>query len=286
MHPFKYVRPATLDEALALLSEHGPAARVLAGGTDLLVKLRLGRVKPGVVIDLKRIAALRADVTEVDGCLRVGARTVMTDLIVDARIQRHFPALVESAAVVGSIQIRNRATLAGNICNASPAADTAAALLVHDAAINLMGTEGARRVPVADFFKGPGQTALQRGEIVASIDLPVPRAPAGAAFGRVTRRKGVDLATINLCCLVTASGDVRFGYGAVGPRPFLAAESRGALADRNTGDGSRDEALLRLIAEAAPISDIRGGRGYRSAMLLAVSRRALATAHERLQGRV
>jgi carbon-monoxide dehydrogenase medium subunit len=286
MHPFTYVRPAALDEALALLSEHGPAARVLAGGTDLLVKLRLGRVKPGVVIDLKRIAELRADVTEVDGCLRVGARAVMTDLIADARVQRHFPALVESAAVVGSIQIRNRATLAGNICNASPAADTAAALLVHGAAINLIGTGGARRVPVADFFKGPGQTALQRGEIVASIDLPVPREPTGAAFGRVTRRKGVDLATINLCCLVTASGDVRFGYGAVGPRPFLVAESRGALADRNTGDASRDEALLRLIAEAAPISDIRGGRGYRSAMLLAVSRRALATAHERLQGRV
>src|SRR2546427_1275393 len=124
---FQYVRPDTVDEVVALLGAHGPAARLLAGGTDLLVRFRLGHVRPAIVIDLKRADGLSAAITEINSTLRVGARVVMADLIADGRIRRHFPALVEAARVVGSMQIRQRATLAGNICNASPAADTAPA---------------------------------------------------------------------------------------------------------------------------------------------------------------
>ncbi len=113
-----------------------------------------------------------------------------------------FEALVEAASVVGSVQIRNRATLAGNICNASPAADTVPALLVYDAAANVVGPAGSRLVPLSEFFTGPGRTVLTRGEILESIDLPFPTTPVGAAFGRITRRRGVDLATINLCGLI------------------------------------------------------------------------------------
>jgi carbon-monoxide dehydrogenase medium subunit len=282
---FDYVRPETLDDVLAILAEHGPAARLLAGGTDLLVRLRLGHIQPAVVVDLKRVTALRGDIVDTDGAIRVGARTTMTDLIEDVRVRRRFPALVEAAKVVGSVQIRNRATLAGNICNASPAADTAPALLVYGARVNVIGAAGARQVPVADFFVGPGKTVLGRGEIVESIDLPVPDRPTGAAFGRVTRRKGVDLATINLCCLVSEPGPVRFAYGAVGPRPFVVDDETGALSAPAPDEGAITAAIDRLVAEARPISDVRGSREYRSAMLAVMTRRTWAIATSRLKDR-
>jgi len=180
------------------------------------------------------------------------------------------------------VQIRNRATLAGNICNASPAADTAPALLVYGALVNLAGANGRRQVPVSEFFTGPGRTVMQQGELVESIDLPVPSRPAGAAFGRITRRFGVDLATINLCCRVDASGETRFAYGAVGPRPFLVAETTGILANANAAADAKTAALRSLIAKASPISDVRGGKEYRLAMLDVMSRRALETAMKRL----
>ena len=282
MRSFAYACPGTMEELLSLLNEHGPAAKLLAGGTDLMVRLRSGRVLPRIVIDLKRVKTLRPDIVEANSSLRVGARTVMTDLIQDQRIRRHFPALVEAAGVVGSVQIRNRATLAGNICNASPAADTAPALLVYDAVANIAGLHGARCVPLRAFFTGPGRTVLERAEVIESIDLPLPEGPQGAAFGRLTRRRGVDLATINLCCLVKPSGETRFAYGAVGPRPFLVEDDSGVLANPKSSPAERDSALKELIAHAAPISDLRGTREYRLAMLLAMSRRTLATAIERL----
>ncbi len=233
-----------------------------------MVRLRSGRMSPRIVIDIKRIDALRADIAEFKTHLRIGARAVMSDLIADPRIRRHFPALVEAASVVGSIQIRNRATLAGNICNASPAADTAPVLLAHHAVVNLIGDSGARSAPVQEFFKGPGRTVMSPGEIVESIDLPVESEPTGAAFGRITRRYGVDLATVNVCCLVTKSGERRFAYGAVAPTPILVSDHGGDLQP--------------LIAKASPVSDVRGSREYREAMLLVISQRALASAQARL----
>jgi CO/xanthine dehydrogenase FAD-binding subunit len=282
LRAFDYIRPATIEEALSALEAHGPEARVLAGGTDLLVRLRKGHLLPRVVIDLKRVGGLHSGVVESEAGLRVGALATMTDIVEDERIRRHFPALVEAARVVGSVQIRNRATLAGNICNASPAADTAPALLVYGAVINLVGLAGRRRAPLAGFFTGPGRTGLNRGELLESIEVRWPGRRIGAAFGRVTRRRGVDLATINLCCLVTDEGAVRFAYGAVGPRPFLVCDESRELFAVKDDPRAVDLVLHRLIAHAAPISDLRGSREYRLAMLLAISRRALQTALERL----
>lgn len=292
MRPFRYARPSTIDELLGLLTTHGSAARVLAGGTDLLVRLRLGHIAPDLVIDVKRVGDLRADITDVPMAipkdttgepgrvvaLRIGARALMADIAADRRVRRHFPALVDAAAVVGSVQIRNRATLAGNICNASPAADTAPALLVYRAIVNIAGPEGSRRVAVEDFITGPRRTVLNGAEIVTSIDLPIPARGTGAAFGRVTRRYGVDLASVNLCCLVTAEGETRFAFGAVAPRPFLVRDESGALADRRTRAAARDEILDMLMQQATPISDVRADRDYRIAMLAVTSQRALAAA--------
>jgi CO/xanthine dehydrogenase FAD-binding subunit len=213
--------------------------------------------------------------------LEIGALAVLTDIIQNEQVQRHFPALAEAAGTVGSVQIRNRATLAGNICNASPAADTAPALLVYGARINLRGVNGSRRVPLSEFFVGPGQTVLQRGEIVASIELPRPQTPVGVAFTRLTRRRGVDLATINVCCLVEAAGVTRFAYGAVGPRPLLVADESGHLADPTVDEQIKEQLLKQLIGRASPISDVRASREYRLAMLFVLSRRALQTALNR-----
>jgi carbon-monoxide dehydrogenase medium subunit len=281
LSPFYYIRPAQLDHALDLLTEHGSSARLLAGGTDLLVRLNQSPAPAQVVIDLKKIPGLNEGIVETDGSLRIGALVVMREIINDARIRCHFPALVQAARVVGSVQIRNRATLAGNICNASPAADTAPPLLVYGATINLVARDGRRSVPINDFFTGPRQTALRSGELVESIDLPIPEPGTRAAFQRITRRKGVDLAIVNLCCAVLPNRETRFAFGAVGPRPFLVSDTTGALASPHTDTAAKDVLLRQMIAHARPISDVRGTREYRMAMLEVLSRRALRSALER-----
>lgn len=282
MNTFQYARPQSLAEVLTLLQEYGSEAALLTGGTDLLVRLRTRRARPRLVIDLKRVTDLQADINETGLFLEVGALTVLADVIQDERVRRYFPALIEAARTVGSVQIRNRATLAGNICNASPAADTAPALLAYGAGVNLAGIKGRRYVPLSEFFVGPGQTVLQRGEIVVSIELPLPQQPVGASFVRLTRRRGVDLATVNACCLVNAAGVTQFAYGAVGPRPFLVADESGCLANPAADEQQKSQVLGQLVAQASPISDVRASREYRQAMLLVLSRRALQTALLRL----
>jgi carbon-monoxide dehydrogenase medium subunit len=168
------------------------------------------------------------------------------------------------------VQIRNRATLAGNLCNASPAADTAPPLLAHGAILNLVSGSGSRQVPLNEFFIGPGRTALAPGEIVESIDLPLPTVPTGGAFGRLTRRHGVDLAIVSVCCVARESGEMRVAFGAVGPRPFVATTRL-------------DAPLDDLVKNASPISDLRASAGYRQAMLAVIARRTLNTAKMRLE---
>ncbi len=283
MHTFAYARPATLAEATALLETHGPDARVLAGGTDLVIRLRDGSLRPTVVVDVKRIPELRPSIREEDGRLVISATTVMTDVAADERVRRHFVALAEAAAVVGSVQIRNRATLAGNICNASPAADTAPSLLVYGAEAVAVGPQGARRISMEDFFVRSGQTTLRRGELVSAIELPVPARRIGAAHVRRTRRRGHDLASVTLCCGVDDSGITRLAYGSVGPRPVLVVDESGVLADPEAPADAKAAVLERMFADASPSPrSMRASPAYRLAMLRVLGRRALATAIERL----
>jgi carbon-monoxide dehydrogenase medium subunit len=281
MRRFAYARPETLAEALVLLGTHGTDAVVLAGGTDLVVGLRRGKTTPTLVVDLKRVADLSHDIDVSDDRISIGGAVVMADIVDHPVIQHRLPALVEAAATVGSIQIRNRATLAGNICNGSPAADTAPPLLAYQAVVNIAGTNGMSICPIDDFFLGPGRTVLEHGEIVSSIDLPLADEPKGAAFTRLTRRRGVDLATVSVACSVSA-GVARFGLGAVGPRPLLVTDRSGVLADRDQSADARESVLSGLLTAATPISDIRAGEDYRRAMLAVLARRALTTALDRL----
>jgi CO/xanthine dehydrogenase FAD-binding subunit len=283
MNRFEYARPETVGEAVGLLVEHGPDARILAGGTDLVIGLRNRWVEPKVVIDIKRIPELAPSITDGDSVVSISAGTVMADITASELMQQRFPALPEAAVVVGSVQIRARATLAGNICNGSPAADTAPPLLVYDAVVVVAGPSGVRRVPVDDFIVGPGETALERGELVVAIELPKRERPFGAAYTRLTRRRGTDLASITLCCGVDGDGNTRLAYGSVGPRAFLVIDDTGVLADPSVSIADKGEALGRMFHQASPsLKSLRASPDYRLAMLRVLGARALETAIGRL----
>jgi len=283
MQTFAYERPATLAEAVALLDTHDADSRVLAGGTDLVLRLRSGSEKPSVVIDIKRIADLRPGIREAAGAVTIGATTVMTDVAASPLVRRHFRALGEAAAMVGSVQIRNRATLAGNICNASPAADTAPPLLVYGAVVMAEGPKGTRRIPISDFFVRSGVTTLAPNELVVAIELPVPSRRSGTVHLRRTRRRGHDLASVTLCCSVDEGGVTRLAYGSVGPRPVLVTDESGVLADPGAPDAEKAVIFERMFTGASPSRrSMRASPEYRLAMLRVLGQRALRIAIDRL----
>jgi carbon-monoxide dehydrogenase medium subunit len=283
MRPFAYERPDRLPDAVALLADAGDRARILAGGTDLIIRLREGSIRPDVVVDVKRIAAIDAGIREAGDRLVIGGRAVMTDIAAHPRIRRDFTALAEAAAVVGSTQIRNRATLAGNICNASPAADTVPALLVFDATIVVVGPDGERRIAADEVFVRSGVTTLRPSEIVTAIELPIPNGARGSAHQRRTRRRGHDLASVTIACSVSGDGTTRIAYGSVGPRPLLRFDPDGVLAGRSSASAAGANALLdRLLADAAPSpTSMRASPDYRLAMLRVLGRRAVEIASDR-----
>jgi CO/xanthine dehydrogenase FAD-binding subunit len=283
MHTFTYERPSTLAEAVALLDAHRSSARILAGGTDLIIRLRDGSATPQVVIDLKRVAELSSAIREDGRVVTIGATTVMTDVAASEPIRRNFQALAEAAAVVGSVQIRNRATLAGNICNASPAADTSPSLLVYGAVVIAAGPNGSRRIPVSELFVRSGVTTLEPNELVAAIELPVPTRRTGAVHVRRTRRRGHDLASVTLCCSVDDAGVTRLAYGSVGPKPVLTVDDTGVLADPAAADSAKEAILERMFEGASPSKrSMRASPEYRLAMLRVLGVRAVRIAIERL----
>ena len=285
MRAFAYEHPTRLVDAIALLAEHGPDARLLAGGTDLIIRIRDGSIQPRVVVDVKGIAELDREIREIDGGLRIGAGTVMTDIAADERIRRDHRALAEAAAVVGSVQIRNRATLAGNICNASPAADTAPSLLVDGAIVVVEGAGGARRIAIDDFFVRSGVTTLGRDELVSAIELPSPAVARGTVHVRRTRRRGHDLASVTLAVAVLEDGVTRLAYGSLGPRPVLVVDDTGVLADPGAPARAKMERLEALFVDASPSPrSMRASPEYRLAMLHVLGLRAIDTAIERLTG--
>ncbi len=284
MSDFEYVRPTTIDEAVKFLAAHGAETHILAGGTDLLIQLRNNDIQPSFILDVKHIRELQTGVQLTDdGLVSISATVTMSELVMNPLINRYFPALIDAAKVVGSVQIRNRATLVGNICNASPAADSAPPLLVYGAQVVAMGPHGKRRIPLNDFFVRSGVTVLQRGEFVASIELPVPCTRMGAAHVRRTRRRGHDLASVTLCCGVEETGVVRLSYGSVGPRPVLAIDKSGILADEKAPEEAKTAIFESIFAQASPSKkSMRASPAYRLAMLRTLGRQALALALSRL----
>ncbi|MEL6985387.1 MAG: FAD binding domain-containing protein [Actinomycetota bacterium] len=270
-----YCRPGSVQEAVQALADAGGAGRVLVGGTDLLVGVRRRPLDPIVLVDLKVAADLPPAIELTERAVRFGPTAVMTDLAANAELRRWYPALVAASRVVGSVAIRNRASLIGNIANASPAADTAPALLVHQASVTIVGPGGERELPLTDFFLGPGDTACGPDELVLRLTLPLPPEGYHSAFERLTRRRGVDLATVSVAAGLSSDGIVTLGFGAVGPTPLVARSSESI----DPADASAiDRVVAELIEITSPISDVRAGETYRRAMTAVLARRAIVAA--------
>ena len=270
-----YCRPRTVSEVLAALASAEGRGRILVGGTDLLVHLRKDPFAPTVVVDIKSVNDLPPALEIDDDAVRFGPTARMAEISSDPFIAGHLPALGASARVVGSIAIRNRATLVGNICNASPAADTVPALLVYGSTVTLTGPGGERTMPLADFFIGPGQTRCGPDEIVIRVDVPIPDRGHRSAFQRLTRRRGVDLATVSVAAGVDGDDRIVLGLGCVGPTPLLTDASPPVdLSDPAAIEGAVEE----LVSIATPISDVRAARDYREAMVRVLSVRAVQSA--------
>ncbi|MFJ5699602.1 FAD binding domain-containing protein [Arthrobacter sp. NPDC093139] len=274
----KYYRPASMADALTALAAAGEGGRILIGGTDLIVGLRHHTLQPDLIVDLKNAQDLPEPITVTDAGASIGPTFTMTELITHPVVQEWYPGLVEAAGSVGSVAIRNRASLIGNVCNGSPAADTAPPLLVLGASVTIASVDGERTVPMSEFFLGPRRTQCTPGQIVTQIHLPRPADGSGSASRRLTRRRGVDIATVSVAAQVDADGKLLLGLGAVGPRPLLTGQTDPLALE----DGP---ALIKVLDEllelATPISDVRSSREYRIATLRALTKRAVLTAANR-----
>jgi aerobic carbon-monoxide dehydrogenase medium subunit len=284
-----YRSPGSVREAVDLLASHADNAYVLAGGTDLLVKLRAGFVTPQLVVDVKAIPQLRGIATDARG-FRIGAAVSCAEIGEHAALSAAWPGVVEALQLIGSTQIQGRATLGGNLCNASPAADSVPALIAADAVCEVAGPAGEREVPVEKLITGPGRNALARGEFVLAFRLPKPDARSGDAYLRFIPRTEMDIAVVGVGVALTLDATgmctrARIGLGAVAPTPLLVTSAANALI------GSRvDEAALAALVAAAsaacnPIDDKRGTVAYRTKVAGVLARRAAEIAYERARNR-
>ncbi len=290
MRAFDYVKPRSLSEAIAFVAERPTQARFYAGGTDLIVRMRDRRIEPypQFVVDVKDLPGMR-DIAANGNGVTIGAAATLNAVAESALVRERCGLLAEAAATVGAYQVRNRATLGGNVCNAAPSADTAPALLCLAATVNIAGPDGGRAVPIGEFFTGPGQTVLQPGEMVTA--LHVPAAPAGAAwrYHKLGRVRAGDLAVVGVAVLGwpadTPSGRAfRLALGAVAPTPIRVPQAEAILAE------AVDEAAIERAAEAAqaaarPISDVRASAAYRQAMVQTLTRRGVTEVLDQLTGR-
>ena len=288
MQEFDYQAVERIEQAVALLGEHGDKARVLNGGTDLVVQLREGRRREvGLLVDVKAIPELNELVFTPDGGLRIGAAVTCARFCSDARVRAQFPGLVDGASLIGGTQIQGRATLGGNLSNASPAADSIPGLIAHGALCVIAGPGGRRELPAAQFCTAPGRTALGRGELLVSLLIPALPPRSGAAYLRFTPRNEMDIAVVGAGALAALdeSGQAFqaacLALGAVGPTPIEVS----AVADALRGQPVNEETLAlvaRLAREAArPISDMRGTAEQRRHLSGVLSVRALRKAIER-----
>ena len=284
-----YEAPGTVAAAVALLAGAEGEARVLAGGTDLLVQLRAELIDPALVVDLKRIPELCEIVAE-DGGFRIGAAVTGAELGEHAGLRKTWPGVVEAVELIGSTQIQGRATVGGNLCNASPAADSVPALVVAGATATIAGPDGRREAPVAEIATGPGATSLMPGEIVVSLFLPTPPPRTGSAYLRFIPRTEMDIAVVGAGVALTLDEDghcaaAQVALGAVAERVLLVPEAASAL----VGTGLDAAALARLEAAASgacrPIDDKRGTKEFRIKVAGVLARRAALIALERA-GRV
>lgn len=296
MQPFDYYKPTTFDEAFNYLTAPGKKVLPLAGATDLIPKTRDEVWHPDAVVDIKGLPGLcdlKVEGAEADVRLYVGAAVKMNEIAHSELVKSHWDVLAQGAASMGNEQIRNRATLGGNLCTASPAADTAAALLVLEAIVFIKGPAGDRSLPIAQFFVGPGKTALQPGELVAGVFIPKPPEGSAGHYEKLSRRKAGDLAIVGVAALAVPHADGyrwRVALSAVAPTPVRAPDAEQALNSVATAadllgvskEAIAEEAALSAYECCCPISDVRSSADYRRAMVIQIARRAIMGVLEQL----
>lgn len=281
----QYTAPETLDEAVTLLARSNGSARILAGGTDLLVQLRADTIEPDVVVDLKRLPDVLG-IEAQEGGYRVGAAVSCAELSEHEALVRDWPGVVEAAALIGSTQIQGRATLGGNLCNGSPAADSVPALVAAGATVEIVGPDGSRELPVEDVVTGPGQTVLTPGEILTAFRLPARPARSGSAYMRFIPRTEMDIAVVGTGIQIVLDeagicSAARVGLGAVAERSLLAAEAAEALIGTPVDAAALSELAKRVEAACRPIDDKRGTREFRTEVAGVLARRTAQVALER-----
>ncbi len=288
MNAFDYAAPQSVDEAVSLLGAGNGDVGILAGGTDLIAQLKEGRRKIDLLLDLKRIPEATALTFDEESGLSIGAATPCSAIYNCDVVQSRYPALVDCTSLIGSIQIQNRGSVGGNFCNASPAADTPPAVIVLGGTCRIVGAHGEREVAAENFFLGPGQSALQSGELLIAIRVPVPVAHSGAFFLRFIPRNEMDIAVANAAASVVLDSDkttiqsARVAIGAVAPTPLLVADAGAALAGKAVDDEDAIEAACAASRTAAnPISDMRGTIEQRIHLSGVLTRRAILGAIQR-----
>lgn len=283
---FDYFSCKTIEEACSFLSKYKGEAQVLAGGTDLLVKMKHRQIAPSYLIDIKRVPDLNYIRHDEDEGLRIGALTTIQAIKNSPFIKKKFSVLNQAANVLGTRQVRNLATLGGNLCNASPAAECAPALLTLEARAKIVGLRGERTFPLEEFFVGPGQTVLQNHEILAELQLPsVPVHTGGVYLKHSTRR--IDVAIVGVSVVITLDGpkcqDIKIALGAVGPIPFRAKKAEDLLRGQELSEEMLEKVAQAASDESFPIDDIRGYTDYRKSMVTALVKEGIkqATAQAR-----
>lgn len=289
MTDIRYLAPRTLDEAVGDFAAASGAARILAGGTDLLVQMRAGTARPGLIVDVKKIAELTAIEEMPDGGFRIGAAGSGMALAEHPRFGQVWPGVLEAVNLIGSKQIQGRASPGGNLCNGSPAGDSVPAMIAAGAVVTVQGPDGRREVPVEAVPAGPGRTTLAPGEIVVSFTLP-PRPPgSGDAYLRMIPRTEMDIAVVGCGVSLTLSDGVctaaRVGLGAVAPTVLLVEEAGRALVGSRLDAAALDAAAAACRAACRPIDDKRGTIAYRTRVAGVLLRRAAGIAADRAAGR-
>ncbi|MEW6661092.1 MAG: FAD binding domain-containing protein [Bacillota bacterium] len=272
--PFHYLAPHSLAEACTFLREHAGQAVPMAGGTDLLVRMHDRQLKPVYVVDIKKIPGLNGISPRDDSGLTIGACTPLNAIARHQLIREHYTLLAQAAHSVGSYQIRNRATIGGNLCNASPAADTAAPLLALNAIALIAGPDSRREVLLQDFFNGPGQPVLAPGELLTAVKLPPLPPGSASAYCKLMRTKAVDLSQVGVAVVFAGQG-LRIALGAVAPTPIRATEAETLAAGRPLAEIDIQAVARAAANSASPIGDIRASREYRLEMIEVLTTRAL-----------
>lgn len=280
MRNFEYFKPSTTEEAMELLTRYGAEARILNGGTDLLVRMRDNLINPGYIVDIKDLPGMKSiGYVEGEGFF-IGGAVTMNELVTNSDILKDYSILAHCAHEVGSFQLRNKATLTGNVCNASPSGDTLPALYVLEAHVKIHTGGGDKLIPIEDFIKGVRKIALEPGEIVLGVVLPEFNGKTGGAYYKHSRRKDVDLATVSTAVFYNAN-EWRVCFGAVAATPVRGRKTEEGL---NRLEAVSEESLTPILdiaaGEISPISDVRASREYRTHLIKVALKRAVLQAYE------